>query len=104
MGRKHVCGSGKGDLQPHRRATEHSHESGKAQGERETPATFDAHLCADEWHSRFVSTGDMQDMHAAARDRIEQEKQWLLSKIGLIPDHDDGTCRIRLTGWNRIHV
>lgn len=31
-----------------------------------------------------------QDMLAAAKDRVEQEKQWLLSKIGLIPDHDDG--------------
>lgn len=31
-----------------------------------------------------------QDMLAAAKDKLEQEKQWLLSKIGLIPDHDDG--------------
>ena len=29
-------------------------------------------------------------MLAAAEDKVEQEKQWLLSKIGLIPDHDDG--------------
>lgn len=29
-------------------------------------------------------------MLGAARDKVEQEKQWLLSKIGLIPDHDDG--------------
>lgn len=29
-------------------------------------------------------------MLAAAKDKLEQEKQWLLSKIGLIPDHDDG--------------
>lgn len=31
-----------------------------------------------------------KDPLAAAKDRIEQEKQWLLSKVGLIPDHDDG--------------
>jgi hypothetical protein len=31
-----------------------------------------------------------KDVVAAAKDRIEQEKQWLLSKVGLIPDHDDG--------------
>lgn len=30
------------------------------------------------------------DMLAAAKHRIEREKQWLLSQIGLIPDHDDG--------------
>lgn len=34
-------------------------------------------------------------MLAAAKDKIEQEKQWLLSKIGLIPDHDDGVLALR---------
>jgi hypothetical protein len=29
-------------------------------------------------------------MRSAAKDKLEQEKQWLLSKIGLIPDMDDG--------------
>lgn len=35
-----------------------------------------------------------KDMRKAALDRIAQEKQWLLSKIGLIPDHDDGRLEL----------
>lgn len=38
-----------------------------------------------------------KDPIAAAKDRIEQEKQWLLSKVGLIPDHDDGVLCCNIT-------
>lgn len=37
------------------------------------------------------SLAKRKNMLGAAKDRLAQEKQWLLSKIGLIPDHDDGT-------------
>lgn len=41
--------------------------------------------------STLIALAKKHDMLAAARHKIEREKQWLLSKIGLIPDHDDGT-------------
>lgn len=40
--------------------------------------------------SVLSSLAKRRDIVAAAQDKLEQEKQWLLSKIGLIPDHDDG--------------
>lgn len=40
--------------------------------------------------SVLMALAKRKDMLASANDRVEQEKQWLLSKIGLIPDHDDG--------------
>jgi hypothetical protein len=42
--------------------------------------------------SIVMSLAKHRNMKAAARDKVEMEKQWLLSKIGLIPDHDDGAC------------
>ena len=40
--------------------------------------------------SVITALAKVKDMKRAALDRVAQEKQWLLSKIGLIPDHDDG--------------
>ena len=40
-----------------------------------------------------------KDMLSAAKDRIQQEKQWLLSKIGLIPEHDDGDLSFFTTAF-----
>lgn len=42
--------------------------------------------------SAISALAKMKDMKKAALDRLAQEKQWLLSKVGLIPDHDDGKC------------
>lgn len=46
--------------------------------------------------SIVMSLAKHRDMKAAARDKVEMEKQWLLSKIGLIPDHDDGAYRFEV--------
>lgn len=58
--------------------------------------------------SIVMSLAKHRDMKAAARDKVEMEKQWLLSKIGLIPDHDDGAPRFRCTSatgqLTRVHL
>lgn len=46
--------------------------------------------------SVITALAKRRDMKKAAIDRVAQEKQWLLSKIGLIPDHDDGARSSRI--------